>query len=91
MTDDPLDLADASASLLLADILGDGSVRPVEKPIGVGARSYRRSAAARDFQNLLKLKAAQSLIHRLPAPGETIHMVVAGDFRTWDLVRPCSR
>ena len=80
---DPLEMTDG---LLLADILGDGNVRPAEKPIGVSARSFRRTAAKRTFQNLLKLKAAQAQIGRLPDPGETIHMVVAGDFRTWDLV-----
>jgi hypothetical protein len=86
MIDDPLELATASDGLLLAEILGDETVHPVEKPIGVTSRSYRRATARRTFQNLLKVKAAEALVDRLPGPGETIHMVVAGDFRTWDLV-----
>lgn len=86
MIDDPLELATAHDSHLLAEILGDEAVRPVEKPIGVVSRSYRRTAAGRIYQNLLKVKAAAALVDRLPAQGETIHMVVAGDFRTWDLV-----
>jgi hypothetical protein len=86
MIDDPLELATGRDGLLLAEICGDETVRTVEKPIGVTARAFRRVAARRTLQNLLKVKAAVALVDRLPVPGETIHMVVAGDFRTWDLV-----
>ena len=65
--DDPLELATAHDGLLLAEILGDEAVRPVEKPIGVASRSFRRTAAGRTYQNLLKVKAAEALIDRLPA------------------------
>jgi hypothetical protein len=51
-------LATRSDGLLLADILGDEAVQPIEKPIGVGSRSYRRVAPRRAYQNLLNVKAA---------------------------------
>ena len=86
MIDDPPELTSPSNDCLLSEILGDKSVRPVERPIGVTSRSYRCNTTKRTYQNLLKLKAALDLLGDLPDPNETIHMVVAGNFRTWDLV-----
>jgi hypothetical protein len=58
MTADAFELAATADDCLLADILGQGAAPAVEKPIGVAPRSFRRTAARRTFENLLKVKAA---------------------------------
>jgi hypothetical protein len=88
--DDPFDLdkllGTAADDVAIGDILGTDDARPIESPIGVATRTFRRRAAKRDLQNRLMVDRARAAIERLPDPGETIHMVVAGDYRSWDLV-----
>ena len=68
------------------DLMGDPTTATFEKHIGVKARTYRRRATNHAYKNALLLDRAAALIERPPAPGETIHLVVAGDFRTWDII-----
>ena len=74
--------------LLIAEICGrdDGTIRSVEKPIGVESRAYRRRAGKRVYENLLFQRAAEKQIGRMPDEGETIHMVVSAAYRTVDLI-----
>ena len=77
-----------SAGPLVAEIvnLDDGTVRTVEKPIGVDNHAYRRRAGKRAYENLLFQRAAEKQIGRMPDEGETIHMVVSAAYRTVDLI-----
>jgi hypothetical protein len=78
--------SDQAGRALLLDILGDPDVRPIEKPIGVEGGKYTRTATRHSYKSLLMAKRAQAQLERLPDPGESYHLVVAGSYRSWDLV-----
>jgi hypothetical protein len=54
--------------------------------LGIVNASVRTRAARRRFYDLSRVPNAARLITPLPAPGETIHALMGGDFHAWDLV-----
>jgi hypothetical protein len=51
-----------------------------------GSRTLRRAPTSRGMRDLRKIANAIRTIDRLPADGETIHLILGTDFDGWDLV-----
>ena len=88
LIDGILDGQHAAYSPLVDEItaVDDGTVRSVEKPIGVDSCRYRRRTEKRAYENLLFQRKAEQQIGTMPGEGETIHRVVSAAYRTVDLI-----
>jgi len=63
----------------------ESPVRDLRIALGADRRTLRR-ASKRAYLNLLKVEKAAAAIERLPEAGESVHMVVRGDFALADVV-----
>jgi hypothetical protein len=54
--------------------------------LGIVNAAIRTKSERRRFYDLSRVPNAARLITPLPAPGETIHALMGGDFHAWDLV-----
>jgi hypothetical protein len=82
-TDNPDLSFDAPCDLSFSDAV---TPTTAAEKTGIASRSARHMSAVRRFYDLRNTPNAARLISPLPAPSETIHAIMGGDFSAWDLV-----